>query len=207
MLFKVIARSAGFGGVTVVTESPAEALTKARAFEEDPSLAVTIVDPVGNEYDAAAFDRLQAASSLTGDHVALIQSTCDVLLAGNNKAAEILYDTLFALAPEVRPMFAADMTEQKDKLTPTLVAAVGYLSDPDMFERIGSKLGQRHETYGVQREHYGPAGAALLATLDEMLGARFTPEVRAAWTALYVRISDLMIRGQQTRSAEAGSAA
>jgi hemoglobin-like flavoprotein len=37
-------------------------------------------------------------------------------------------------------------------------------------------------------------GAALLATLAVGLGATFTPEVKAAWTAVYGTLSTAMIQ-------------
>jgi hemoglobin-like flavoprotein len=44
-------------------------------------------------------------------------------------------------------------------------------------------------------EHYGKVGTALLGTLEEGLGDKFTPEVRCAWTEAFVLISSLMKRG------------
>jgi hypothetical protein len=40
-------------------------------------------------------------------------------------------------------------------------------------------LGSRHRGYGVSTEHYAPVGAALLWTLEQGLGAAFTPDVKA----------------------------
>lgn len=45
-------------------------------------------------------------------------------------------------------------------------------------------MSARHAGDGVWDEHYNTAGQALLDMLEEVLQARFTPEVRAAWTAL-----------------------
>jgi hemoglobin-like flavoprotein len=46
--------------------------------------------------------------------------------------------------------------------------------------------------YGVHPEHYGTVGAALLWTLEQELGAAFTPEVREAWTTAYTVLAELM---------------
>jgi hemoglobin-like flavoprotein len=40
--------------------------------------------------------------------------------------------------------------------------------------------------------HYATVGAALLWTLGEGLGERFTPEVQAAWTSAYTVLADTM---------------
>ena len=53
-------------------------------------------------------------------------------------------------------------------------------------------LGRRHATYGVRPEHYFTVGAALLWTLEQGLGAAFTPAVREAWVAAYGVLADTM---------------
>ncbi len=57
------------------------------------------------------------------------------------------------------------------------------------------QLGARHASYGVRTEHYATVGAALLWTLEQGLGAKFTPEVREAWAAAYDLLSEVMQLG------------
>jgi hemoglobin-like flavoprotein len=56
------------------------------------------------------------------------------------------------------------------------------------------QLGRRHVRYGVIGEHYAPVGEALLWTLEQGLGAEFTPSVKAAWTEAYLALSGAMKR-------------
>ena len=46
-------------------------------------------------------------------------------------------------------------------------------------------FGRRHIGYGVMHSDYDGAGEALLWTLEQMLGPRFTTEVRDAWAEAY----------------------
>ena len=55
-----------------------------------------------------------------------------------------------------------------------------------------SDLGRRHVVYGVTDEHYSSVGRALIGTLEQVLGADFTPEVKEAWTTVYNVIADTM---------------
>ena len=55
-----------------------------------------------------------------------------------------------------------------------------------------SNLGRRHLAYGVRNEHYSSVGTALIWTLEQGLGADFTPEVREAWTTLYAMLAKTM---------------
>jgi nitric oxide dioxygenase len=52
-------------------------------------------------------------------------------------------------------------------------------------------MGKRHIAYGVKREQYQQVGEALLWTLEQGLGADFTPELKAAWTKVYAALADV----------------
>ena len=56
------------------------------------------------------------------------------------------------------------------------------------------KLGQGHAGYGVRDEHYDTVGAAFLWTLEQGLGAAFTPAVKAAWVEVYGVVATTMKR-------------
>jgi hemoglobin-like flavoprotein len=73
---------------------------------------------------------------------------------------------------------AVDSLDRLDALAPTLAS-----------------LGRRHAGYGVQDRHYDTVGAALLWTLEQGLGADFTPEVRQAWAGAYALLARTMQAG------------
>ena len=108
----------------------------------------------------------------------------------------IFYRRLFEIDPALRPMFSAvTLDEQIHKLVTMLDLVVHWLDVPDKVVPVLKKLGERHSTYGVQDDHYGKVGAALIGTLEEGLGDKFTPELRSAWTEAFVLISSPMRRG------------
>ena len=63
-------------------------------------------------------------------------------------------------------------------------------------------LGRGHRGYGVRDAHYATVGAALLWTLQEGLGERFTPEVQAAWTSAYTLLADTMRAAAEEEAAK-----
>jgi nitric oxide dioxygenase len=105
----------------------------------------------------------------------------------------MFYDRLFEIAPPVRAMFPADMTEQRKKLMAMLAVVVGGLSNLESVLPAASALAQRHVSYGAKPEHYPVVGAALLWTLERGLGEAWTLELAAAWTAAYGTLSGFMI--------------
>lgn len=109
---------------------------------------------------------------------------------------QIFYRRLFEIDPKLRPMFTASLLdEQIRKITTMLDLIVHWLDVPERLVPVLKQLGARHGTYGVLDEHYAKVGSALIATLEEGLGDKFTPELRGAWTEAYLLISSLMRRG------------
>ena len=100
-------------------------------------------------------------------------------------AASLFYNRLFELDPSLRPLFKGDMTAQGKKLMQMIGFCVGKLDALDEIVPAVKQLGQRHAGYGVTPAHYDTVAGALLWTLEQGLGPAFTPDVKAAWTAVY----------------------
>ena len=80
-----------------------------------------------------------------------------------------------------------------------LGAAVAGLSTLDTLMPAVRALGRRHAGYGVTARHYAPVGSALLWTLEQGLGADFTPDVKDAWATAYIMLSTTMIDAANER--------
>lgn len=119
-------------------------------------------------------------------------------------AARLFYDTLFAMDPALKPLFAgADLTAQGRKLMTAIGFVVGHLRRPEAMLPAVRELGRRHGGYGVRPAHYATVGAALLATLEQGLGEAFTPAVREAWAAAYGLLAEVMMTAAETPAAAA----
>jgi hemoglobin-like flavoprotein len=130
---------------------------------------------------------------MTPDQVKLVQQSFSKVAPISDQAAILFYDRLFEIAPQVKPMFPADMTEQRRKLMMMLAAVVGGLGDLPSILPAASALAKRHVAYGAKAEHYPVVGAALLWTLEKGLGEAWTPDVANAWTTAYGTLSGFMI--------------
>jgi hemoglobin-like flavoprotein len=124
--------------------------------------------------------------------IELVQTSFQKVVPIAGTAADLFYDRLFEIAPDVRPVFPADLGDQKKKLMAMLATAVTNLHRVEAILPAVQALGQRHKGYGVTTAHYAPVGAALLWTLEQGLGDTFTPEVKAAWTEAYTTLSGAM---------------
>src|SRR6201989_3444916 len=130
---------------------------------------------------------------MTPDQIKLVQDSFAKVAPISEQAAVLFYDRLFEVAPSVKAMFPTDMTEQRKKLMATLAVVVNGLSNLESVLPAASALARRHVAYGAKPSHYPVVGGALLWTLEKGLGAAWTPEVAAAWTAAYGTLSNYMI--------------
>jgi nitric oxide dioxygenase len=130
---------------------------------------------------------------MTPTQVKLVQESFSRVAPISETAAVIFYDRLFEVAPSVKAMFPADMTEQRKKLMAMLAAVVNGLGNLESILPAASALAKRHVSYGAKPEHYPVVGGALLYTLEKGLGDAWTPELSDAWTAAYGTLSGYMI--------------
>jgi nitric oxide dioxygenase len=125
--------------------------------------------------------------------IKLVQESFAKVAPISDQAAVMFYDRLFEVAPAVRAMFPADLSDQRKKLMATLTVVVNGLSNLESILPAASALAKRHVAYGAKPEHYPVVGSALLWTLEKGLGAAWTPDVASAWTAAYGTLSGFMI--------------
>jgi nitric oxide dioxygenase len=140
---------------------------------------------------------------MTPQQVSIVQDSFAKVAPIADQAAVLFYDRLFTIAPHVKAMFPADMTEQRKKLMATLAYVVGGLGNLPTVLPAASALAKKHVAYGVEASHYPAVGAALLWTLEQGLGAGWTREVAEAWTAAYTALSGFMIGEAYGRPAAA----
>jgi hemoglobin-like flavoprotein len=130
---------------------------------------------------------------MTLDQKQLVQKTWEKILPISESAATLFYGRLFELDPSTRPLFThPNMPDQRRKLMNMIGMAVNGLDTLDKLIPAVRSLGRRHVFYGVTHEHYSSVGRALIWTLEQGLGADFTPEVKEAWTTVYCLIADTM---------------
>src|SRR5262249_54785981 len=97
-------------------------------------------------------------------------------------------------APDARRLFPNDMDRQHIKLMDTIAAIVGALDQRALFQSIITHTGRKHARFGVSQSHFVAFGDAMVWCLEQQFGSAFTPELRAAWIALYDAVQSEMMR-------------
>lgn len=129
---------------------------------------------------------------MTPEESKLVKTSWLKIAPISETAAELFYGKLFELNPELKKLFTTDMTIQGRKLMATLYLAVNSLDNLEAIIPELESSGRRHAGYGVEEKDYDTVATALLWTLERGLGDDFTPEVRAAWIAVYSLLANTM---------------
>ena len=132
---------------------------------------------------------------MTPRQINLVQNTFDMVLPIADLVAALFYGRLFELDPTVRPMFRNNLALQGNKLMMTLALVIQGLEELELVLPTIQQLGRVHVNFGVQPDHYGLVGEALMWSLGHGLGEAFTPETKEAWMAAYAVISEMMQEG------------
>ncbi len=170
--------------------------TQAQGYLLGRPVPVTELD-FGNGTVSGTIDAEMAPSSpfLPAKDIMLVRASFAMVVPIQTAVTDLFYDRLFAIAPELRTLFPADLTEQKLKLIAMLATGVGKLNDLASLAPILKGLGARHAGYGTTAHHYEMVAEALLWALERGLGDAFTPEVRAAWVKVYNLLAETMQAG------------
>ncbi|MGI9464942.1 MAG: globin domain-containing protein [Aestuariivirgaceae bacterium] len=132
---------------------------------------------------------------MTPNQINLIQTTWAAIAPMADAAPGLFYQRLFEIDPTTKPLFAeTDMDRQHAKLLDALSLVVDHADELGSLSAALEDLGRRHVGYGVEDHHYDSVGAALLWTLEQALGPKFTDEARVAWAEVFGLVATPMRR-------------
>jgi hemoglobin-like flavoprotein len=127
------------------------------------------------------------------DAIERIRTSWSLAAADPQRMSRAFYSNLFRLDPSTKPLFVGDMGLQGRKLAQTLTFIVDNIDAQDVLLPAAVDLARRHVGYGVTPDQYGSVGAALITTLQQLLGPNFTDDDMAAWVEAYDGLTTAMI--------------
>jgi len=142
----------------------------------------------------------KVAASLTGVRSDLpmarrLAASLAVMTSAGDDLARKFYDRLFAGRPELRPMFPADMANQRAKLLHTLEWVVGHLDQPEQVLPALTALGRKHADFGTLPAHYPIVTDTLVQAMADTAGMAWDRELEADWRTAIRLLSERMIAG------------
>jgi nitric oxide dioxygenase len=145
---------------------------------------------------------------LTAEQKKLVQSTASIMKEHGKDITTKFYATLFNEHPEFRNFF--NQTNQKTGKQPIALAQTVYyfaenLDNLEVMTPQMARISSKHRAILVKPEHYPIVGKYLMQAIKDYLGDKATPEMMAAWQALYNLIAETFINKEKELYAQLGS--
>jgi hemoglobin-like flavoprotein len=109
--------------------------------------------------------------------------------------AERFFQNLFTRQPAVRPLFPADVSEQKRQLPSAIETLIDNAQDSQKLEATLRELGKRYAAAGALPTHYATVARTFVDTVREMSGLAWQARYTRAWTSMFDAVSKTMVRG------------
>lgn len=140
---------------------------------------------------------------MTEEQVARVRECFDALTPRTPELADRFHARLFALHPQLRALFPRDLASHKQDFAAGLRHVLRNLHRIDSLTPMLMDIGSRQARCGLTPGHFGLAREALLATLRDMSGPHWSPQLEADWTESLNAVVSLMILGAGRRRAHA----
>jgi nitric oxide dioxygenase len=146
--------------------------------------------------------------TVTAEQKKLLQSTANVLKEDGKEIMAKFYSNLFREHPEYRNFF--NETNQKTGKQPAAMALTIYyfVENLDNLEKMTPQMARvsaKHRATFVRPEYYPVVGKYMLEAIKDSLGKQGTPDVVAAWQALYNLMASTFIKEEKELYAKLGN--
>ena len=131
--------------------------------------------------------------SLDPEKIALVESSWEQMSSTSIQSATLCLINLSATDAIIASLFKNDGIVRSLETLQGITYVVGCLDQPERLRPYLGSLGRLLRLYGVNASHQQIVGAALLQTLGQSLGDKFTPAHRGAWAVAYSFITGIMI--------------
>lgn len=127
-----------------------------------------------------------------------IRSSHALLRDELDRISGTFYTILFNRMPKLRTLFPDDMSGQGMRFMAAIGFVVENLDDEAELNRHLDLLAKGHASFKLRPDAYREMQEALINTLTEALGSRFTNEIELAWRSAFDQICTAMIRESGT---------
>lgn len=139
--------------------------------------------------------------------LATIRESFALLAPRGGELISRFYEILFRRSPEVVPLFeGVDMAKQRQQLLASLVSVVENIERPERLVPILSAMGRRHQRYGALPDHYSAVARAMLASMRELAGDQWRPEIGDAWERVLTQVAQTLLSGYSQTNEQQGVA-
>lgn len=135
---------------------------------------------------------------LTPEQTSAIRVSYALLSPEAERLSDRFYRDLFDRMPKLRAFFPDDMQSQGMRFMAAIGFLVDNLDDEEQMNHRLKLLAQGHAPFKLRPEAYREMQEALIDTIAEALGAKFTNDIELAWRSAFDQICDAMIEESGT---------
>jgi hemoglobin-like flavoprotein len=139
---------------------------------------------------------------MTSEAIGQIKSSYAAVTAKPRQLAARFYDELFAVAPNLRPLFPSDLTLLQGHFEAAIALVVRNLDDMSALRDSLRDLGAQHVHWGARPEDYVIAREALVAAIGA-LSASWDRTLERHWRSAVTAIIVPMLEGAAVHTAVA----
>src|SRR5258708_1739938 len=127
-----------------------------------------------------------------------IQHSFELAAARCEDLTPLVYRRLFREHPEAKSMFRSEGNDlvKGSMLALTIDAILDFAGDRTGSFRMMQCEVQSHDAYDTPRELFGKFFGVIAATMQEILGADWSPEIGEAWQQLLAEIDQFVTQSQ-----------
>ena len=139
--------------------------------------------------------------------ITLIQKSFRIVASRGEQLVSRLYDLLFERSPELQIFFRpSQVSQQPAKFLNGLNTLILHLEHPQQLRAALVQLGEQHQRYGIEIQHYPPVVDTLLLVLTEFGGEHIDGKTYEAWANFLHLIRAIMLENHGAEvSAEDGN--
>lgn len=118
----------------------------------------------------------------------LLKDSFNMIAPHKEEFARRFYTQLFKQYPQTRRLFAStveEMFQQESLLVATLAVIIAGVERGENLTEVIHSPEAHHGSYGAQPAQDSIVGALLIQTFQDMLGERFTSQMKEAWSQAY----------------------
>jgi len=139
---------------------------------------------------------------MTPTQIALVQASWQKVDEKNHEVAQMFYQRLFELAPELRQFYQTDLQEYGARLMRNLGMAVKSLRQMDSVLPMLQDFAAQRVERGIKDGYETVVRNAMLWALEQRLAESFTQDVRTAWNETYSLLTGII--GRDSRASLVG---
>lgn len=128
--------------------------------------------------------------------IEIIQGSYKSIQQAMPRVVRVLFDRLFEVHPELRPLFRADMRDSRKKFVRKVDYIINHLDEPEILGPELKKLGRFHgDKFHIDEKRYQMFIDASIYALSAAFGNDFTPELRRTWAYVLEILAQVMQSG------------